>query len=62
MSRVTSFLRAVGVEGAFLTIGTVLIAVGSSYFSAAGPWFVVGAVCVLIAVYAIHEQRRPRSN
>lgn len=41
---------AVGIEGAFLTAGTIALAVGSSYFSAAGPWIVAGAVCVLLGI------------
>lgn len=42
-----SVARAVGIEGVFLTIGTCALAVASSYISAAGPWFVVGAVSLL---------------
>lgn len=40
----------VGVEGAFLLAGTGALAVASSYISAAGPWFVVGAISLLAGV------------
>ena len=42
-----SVASAVGLEGLFLTIGTCALAVASSYISAAGPWFVVGAASIL---------------
>lgn len=38
---------AIGLEGTFLGAGTALLAVGSTYFTPAGPWFVVGAACFL---------------
>jgi hypothetical protein len=44
------FFRAVGLEGAFLAAGTAALAVGSSFFSPAGPWLVVGAVGVLLGL------------
>jgi len=54
---------AIGVDGAFITTGTVFIAIGSSYFSAAAPYIVVGAVCMAIGIYAIWAQRQtPRSS
>jgi hypothetical protein len=40
--------RATGAEGAFLIVGTALLAVGASYVSPAGPWVVVGVVALLI--------------
>lgn len=44
------FGRAVGVEGTFLIAGTCCLAVASSYISAAGPWFVVGAASMLAGI------------
>lgn len=41
---------AVGLEGAFLLLGTASMAVASSYISAAGPWFTVGAVSLLAGI------------
>lgn len=45
-----STASAVGLEGAFLATGTALVAVGSTYISAAGPFFVVGAMALLAGV------------
>jgi hypothetical protein len=42
--------RSVGAEGAFLVIGTVLLAIGSTYLSPAGPWFVCGGITFLIGL------------
>ena len=42
-----SIASSVGIEGMFLIAGTCALAVASSYISAAGPWFVVGAVSLL---------------
>lgn len=42
-----SVAAGVGLEGIFLIAGTCALAVASSYISAAGPWFVVGAVSLL---------------
>lgn len=41
---------AVGIEGAFLVAGTVLLAVGAAYVSPAGPFLVVGFMCVLAGI------------
>ena len=38
-----------GIEGFLLIAGTCALAVASSYISAAGPWFVVGAVSLLVS-------------
>lgn len=38
---------AIGIEGAFLSLGTGLIALGSSYLSPAGPLFVIGGMFAL---------------
>lgn len=42
--------NGIGIEGAFLIAGTCSLAVASSYISAAGPWFVVGAVSLLAGI------------
>lgn len=42
--------RAIGAEGAFLGVGTILLAIGASYIAPAGPWLIVGAVALLIGV------------
>lgn len=41
---------AVGLEGAFLVVGTVCLAIGASFFSPAGPWLVVGGVGLLVSI------------
>lgn len=43
-------LNGIGIEGGFLLAGTCSLAVASSYISAAGPWFVVGAVSLLAGI------------
>lgn len=40
----------VGLEGGFLLIGAILLAVGSSFISPAGPWLVLGGLCVLVGI------------
>lgn len=45
-----SVTNGIGIEGAFLFAGTCSLAVASSYISAAGPWFVVGAVSLLAGI------------
>lgn len=47
LSRLAS---AVGLEGLFLVAGTALLATASSYVSPAGPFAVVGFMCVLAGV------------
>jgi hypothetical protein len=42
--------KALGPEGAFLLVGTVLLAVGAGVISPAGPWLVVGGVSLLIGL------------
>ncbi len=66
MKRVTVALRrmvaavagAVGLEGTFLLVGTGLLAAGSAHLSPAGPLFVVGGMCVLIALALVVPDRR----
>ena len=54
MSRIGAALndiaRAVGLEGAFLLGGTLLLAIGASYLTPAGPWFVSGAVALVVGI------------
>ena len=53
----TAFIAAgIGREGAFLIGGTIALAVGSTFLSPAGPWIVVGSVC-LLAWYALAVPR-----
>ncbi len=40
----------IGIEGAFLAIGTALVAVGASYIAPAGPWLVVGTVSLALGL------------
>ena len=40
----------VGLEGGFLAVGGILLAVGASYLSPAGPWLVLGFLCVVIGI------------
>jgi hypothetical protein len=47
---VLSVSNGIGIEGLFLLAGTCALAVASSYISAAGPWFVVGAVSLLAGI------------
>ena len=42
-----SVAAGVGIEGAFLLLGTVLLAVASTHLHPAGPLFVVGGMSVL---------------
>lgn len=47
---VRSTASAVGLEGSFLALGTVITSVGASFVSPAGPWFVVGIVCLIAGI------------
>lgn len=49
--------RGLGLEGSFLAVGTILAAVGASYISPAGPWLVIGTVCI-VAGLALAVPRR----
>lgn len=40
----------VGWEGAFVTLGALLLAVGSSYWSPAGPWIVIGSISLVLGL------------
>ena len=54
----SAIASAVGLEGAFLLTGTVLLAVGSSFISPIGPYFVVGGACVLAGLALAVPPRR----
>jgi hypothetical protein len=58
MTRLRSFVSAIGLEGAFLAVGTALIAIASGYLSPAGPFFVVGTMCVLVGIVLTVPPRR----
>lgn len=45
-SLVARLAADIGAEGAFLAAGTALLAIGASYVSPAGPWLVIGVVCL----------------
>lgn len=47
----------VGLEGAFLLIGTASLAVWASYFGPAWPWAVVGVMSLLTAFALIVPKR-----
>jgi hypothetical protein len=47
---VSTFASVVGAEGAFLCLGTGLLAYGSSYFHPAAPSIVIGIVALLIGI------------
>lgn len=52
-------IAAVWPEGAFLLAGTVLVAVGATYISPAGPWLVVGVISLAIGIALALPTRRP---
>lgn len=54
---VVALAHFVDVEGAFLLIGTASLAVAASFFSAAGPWIVVGVISLLLALVLIIPAR-----
>ena len=56
---VVRLVAGVGLEGGFLLVGTALLAVGSSFISAIGPWIVTGIMCILAGIaLAIPERRK----
>jgi hypothetical protein len=50
-------LAGVGLEGAFLLVGTGCLAVWAGYFGPAWPWAVVGVMSVLTAFALIVPRR-----
>jgi len=40
----------VGLEGGFLAVGGILLAIGASYLSPAGPWLVLGGLSAFIGI------------
>ena len=57
-STIARLVAAVGLEGAFLLAGTVLLAVGTSYIHPAGPLVVVGSMCILAGIALAVPTRR----
>lgn len=49
---------AVGLEGAFLLAGTVLLSVAASYVTPAGPFVVAGVMCILAGIVLAVPPRR----
>lgn len=49
---------AVGLEGAFLAAGTVMLAVAAGYVTPAGPFVVVGSMCILAGIALALPARR----
>lgn len=54
----TFLADVIGIEGAFLLTGTALLAYGASYVSPAGPFMVVGLMCVLAGIALAVPARR----
>lgn len=51
-------IRGVGIEGAFLVLGAALLAIGAGLVHPAGPWLVLGATAVLVALALAIPTRR----
>ena len=49
---------AIGLEGAFLVIGTIALSVGSAFIHPAGPWLVIGIMCILAGIALAVPGRR----
>lgn len=58
-SLVGRILSSVGIEGAFLLVGTACLAVGSSYIAPYAPLLVVGFMAILAGVALALPERRP---
>ncbi|HEY6013834.1 MAG TPA: hypothetical protein VIU37_07500 [Candidatus Limnocylindrales bacterium] len=43
-------LDGIGLEGGFLLLGTIALAVGAGFIAPAGPWLVVGGMSVLVGI------------
>lgn len=51
-----SFLETmIGVEGAFLLLGTAALAVAAGYLHPSGPWWVVGAMSTIIGLLLVRR-------
>lgn len=57
-SSMLTLVAAVGLEGWFLVVGTLMVAVGASFISPAGPWLVVGGVALLLGLALAVPVRR----
>jgi hypothetical protein len=51
--------RAIGLEGAFLVVGTVLLAIGSSFVNPIGPWLVLGVAALVVGFILARPAPRP---
>jgi hypothetical protein len=51
---------AIDIEGALLILGTASLAIAASYIHPAGPFAVVGLVCLSLALVAGLSRRRSR--
>lgn len=40
----------IGLEGGFLLLGTVCLAVGAGFVAPAGPWLVVGGMASIVGI------------
>jgi hypothetical protein len=49
-SLLSRIAAGVGLEGGFLALGGLLLAVGASFLSPAGPWLVLGGLCAFIGI------------
>lgn len=55
----TGLASAVGIEGVFLLVGTIALAIFAASIHPAGPWAVVGIMCILAGIaLAIPERRQ----
>lgn len=57
-SLATGVMSGVGLEGTFLGLGTVCLAVFASFFSPAGPWLVVGTVALVTGIALARPARK----
>ena len=53
-----SVSRQVGIEGAFLLIGTACLAIVAEHYASDGSWFVVGVISLLIGL-VLAQPRKP---
>ena len=57
-SLLTAAASGLGLEGAFLVAGTVLLATGAAYIHPAGPWLVTGGIAALLGLALAVTPRR----
>lgn len=49
-SSIAAIAAGFGLEGAFLLLGTVCLAIGGSFIGPAVPWFVIGGMAVFAGI------------